>query len=477
MRILPVSSPAVRVAVYRQDASVSAPTSEAMEPEKLGDRLQGPRIGVYDSHMAAWPDRDGNYLPAPQRPQFDQVQSFASAQRTLDLLEGYAAHSLSWAFPNPQLGVVPHAGEGANAYYVRWQEAVSLYFFDSRPLGKTIQTAQSADVVSHETGHAVLDGLKPGYGETFDRETRAFHEAFGDCAAMLLALSRRENRVDALQTSLGNENCISRMAEEFGTAVRLANRDPGDDKPYLRTALAGFRYAPPEQLPQDGPRDSLSAEPHSFCQVFTGAFYRALAGFYRESEPGEQGLARSAEELGQLLLLGTRMAPPSAVRFRDVTAAMVRADELLFEGRHRSALEEAFRGAGLESDAPPPPALTYAGGDDPAAWLARHADRLGIDPAAYALGKNTMDRRDIRTLEFRQTREEEVGPGLAADVQTGLTLTFDPTGRLVHLAADLSSPARIAAERAGLTCPGPDVELRVMADGRRKLRRLPAFRD
>jgi hypothetical protein len=279
------SAPQARVLTYAQDASTGPVVEDQVEISKIGRRLEGPRVGVWDQTVSvASADKDGNYLIGPQRRQFEQVQAFTSAQKTLDIFEQHAGRTLPWAFEGETLGVGPHAGEGANAYYQRAFGAISFYSFESKALQKTVHTSQSADTVAHEAGHAILDGLKPQYGHTFDRETKGFHEAFGDCAAMLLTLSRPSVRAHILSETggdLSKENAASRLSEEFGSAVRRANRDPADDRDYLRTALNPFRYVDPSTLPHDGPRDALTGESHSFCQIWTRAFYGGVAGVYQ----------------------------------------------------------------------------------------------------------------------------------------------------------------------------------------------------
>lgn len=446
----PVSSNLSRVRVYRQDASVAETEEETIDSVKIGNRVEGPRLGVVEPRgLRASADRDGNYLFQPDQAKFDQVQSFVTAQKTLDLFEEYAGGPIHWAFDDPQLAVIPHAGEGANAYYVRWQQAVNFYYFESRALGKTVQTAQSSDVVAHETGHAILDGLKPAWGQTFDKETRAFHEAFGDCAAMLLAISRPANCAEAVAGDMRGQNCISRIAEEFGTAVRLANRNSDDDFPYLRTAANDFSYVPPEQLPNDGPRDVLTSESHSFCQIFTRAFYTALVNVY-ESIPGDrvQALQAAGSVMGKLLVEGVRLAAPDQARFADVARGMLRADQLHLSGLHTSALESAFLQAGILSPAP------------------------DLDLALLGQPTGRVEHAGLTSVTYLSQRDQPVefaGRQATLTATAGATLTYDAQGNLVHASqSDFCSPT-----------PSPDdpaAHLYLTPEGWR-LEKLPLFVD
>ena len=96
----------------------------------------------------------------------------------------------------------------ANAYYSRTQQA--LMFGNFLPQGSStkgagqgpnggtqgvqggrVYTCRSLDIVAHETGHAILDGLKPAWmSSTRSPQTGALHEAFGDLTAIFLSLSQ-----------------------------------------------------------------------------------------------------------------------------------------------------------------------------------------------------------------------------------------------------------------------------------------------
>ena len=76
-------------------------------------------------------------------------------QRELD----YALRKNLWAFEGNRLIVLPHAGYGENAYYDRASKSLQFYYFNGP--GTTVYTCLSSDIVNHEFGHAVLDGVRP----------------------------------------------------------------------------------------------------------------------------------------------------------------------------------------------------------------------------------------------------------------------------------------------------------------------------
>ena len=115
-----------------------------------------------------------------------------------------------------------------NAYYSGAQQA--LIFGDFIPAGERtrIYSCRSLDVVAHETGHAILDGLKPGWKSlTQPPQTGALHEAFGDLTAMFLVLSQMD-LVEALvaetKADLYQPNFMSILCEQFGSGLAARSR-------------------------------------------------------------------------------------------------------------------------------------------------------------------------------------------------------------------------------------------------------------
>src|ERR1019366_1529094 len=117
--------------------------------------------------------------------EFLHWQSREAALAALDTFAWCAGPLSQWAAEvHGPLEVIPNAGRDLNAYYDRR----SLSFF-VLPIGnELICSGSSTDVVSHETGHAILDSLRPDFWDSALPEHAAFHEAFGDCMAILTAL-------------------------------------------------------------------------------------------------------------------------------------------------------------------------------------------------------------------------------------------------------------------------------------------------
>ena len=173
------------------------------------------------------------------------------------------AESVPWGFDGNRLIVVPHAGYGDNAFYDQNSKSLQFYYFGD--LDRPGYTCLSHDIIAHETGHAILDGIRPLYNQLSSVQTLAFHEFIGDLTAILLALFNKDIRQFVSQTTegrLGEADVLANIAEEFAREV--------EGRPYLRTAFNQYT------LQDEEIKDSLS--PHTVSQVLTGAMWDILTG-------------------------------------------------------------------------------------------------------------------------------------------------------------------------------------------------------
>ena len=169
--------------VNPQDPLVTKPelmTFYTAKPIKPGPAEE--RIRIVDrTAPLAKPNIRGNFIYPENSPQFDQVHTFAIVKKTFDMYQDLLGRKIKWAFPyKKQLDVYPHAGNKMNAYYSRKDGAIILFQFKRPDTGKIVKFCQSSDIVSHETGHATLDGLKPLFNDNYGFGVNAFHEAFAD---------------------------------------------------------------------------------------------------------------------------------------------------------------------------------------------------------------------------------------------------------------------------------------------------------
>lgn len=275
-------------------------------------------------------------------PDFIRVNVFATVLFTLRMYEEMdtLGREVRWAFDGPQLLVVPRAGEWANAFYERESRSLQFFYFPAGPGPRDhVYTALSQDVIAHETGHALLDGIAPDLYHCLTPQSLALHEGIADLTALLVALDSRRLRVKLLEQTGGTirgRNALSAMAEQFGF-----ERDRGR-RSELRSLWNDKNLDPDDRsLDENRETNSVSrAEPHLLSLVLTGALYRVLARLHdhytaeRAAEKGISlfsasgyGLFRAREHFKRLLLRALDYLPPGEVTFADYGRAVLAADQ------------------------------------------------------------------------------------------------------------------------------------------------------
>ncbi len=244
---------------------------------------------------------------------------WAVLQRALTFFEEGSGlgRCIPFGFEGNRLIVLPHAGYGKNAYYDRKSKSLQFYYFDQDD--ERVYTCLSTDIINHEFGHAVLDGIRPYYFESSLVQTGAFHEFIGDLTAILIILRNNNFRGKIAADTKGDISAASHLtsiAEEFGNAV--------NGKPYLRTAL--------NKLTMTDIGDSDG--PHHVSQVLTGAMFdiiKELTRHYiakRKHSPKES-FNFAVKRMQCTAIQPLDLLPPVDVTFRDYALAVLRAEELI----------------------------------------------------------------------------------------------------------------------------------------------------
>jgi hypothetical protein len=280
---------------------------------------------------AAWNDRlqqfttpDGKPLDKSKlnTPAYHQVNVWVLLQRALAVFEGgnSLGRRISWGFEGNRLIVVPHAGFGENAYYDRESKSLQFYYFGSTE--DPVYTCLSTDIVSHEFGHAVLDGVRPLLNESGSVETAAFHEFFGDLSALTMTLHNNALRRMSADESGGDfdkATNFASLAEEFGQALL--------GRPYLRSFINDYTMA----------KMAGAISHHKISQVLSGAIYDILKRLGKHYSKGERGKTPksprqvfwlAADRLQRLTIQPLDLLPPVEVNFRDYALAACRSQQL-----------------------------------------------------------------------------------------------------------------------------------------------------
>lgn len=348
----------VPVAVYPQNPFVGEPEVRGMYAGDIHPGLMNSRVRIIDdAGQTVRPNADDGYLYQPGEPAFVAVNAFYYTTFTLRLFERYAQRSIPWAFGAPRINVNPHVGDQANAFYNEQEQLLGFHTFT---VGDSEQyTASSADIVSHETGHAVLDGLRYLYNESFGLGCRAFHESFGDIAAVLVALHDETLMHQAIDMTGGNLHAtsfVTEIAEYLTGALQAAESHFTEHTIYLRNAFNTLDDVPFDDLPPvaDDPAIQPARQEHSYSRVFTGAFYEVLVSIYdelvRESASPIVALHRARDIAGRLLVSAIELGPVGEMDFSDMARAFLTADQVNFAGRHVPILRRVFAERKILSD-------------------------------------------------------------------------------------------------------------------------------
>lgn len=362
----------------------------------------------WDPGLGTFLDPDGKVLDRTNRdsPQFRQVNVWATLQNALDFFEnGFGlGRRIEWGFEGNRLIVVPHAGYGENAYYDRDSKSLQFYYFDpDADRRRRVHTCLSADIINHEFGHAVLDGIRPHYRESVLAETAAFHEFVGDLSAILIAFRNNAFRAQIAKATGGDlesENPLSGIAEEFGRNVG------GQD--YLRSALNGLKYV--------DVRDDQRQ--HRRSQVLTGAMFdivRRLTAYYMKvrGNSAQEALWATIRRMQCMAVQPLDLLPPADVTFADYARAVLRAEQIVNPADpdgYRKMMIDVFAERGI-LDKDEADALR-----EPATVLERLEVAVFHDPQAIAASR-------ANAYRFLDDNRRELFIPFAADVVvTDLTL-------------------------------------------------------
>ncbi len=124
--------------------------------------------------------------------------------------------------------------------------------------GKTVYTSQNEDIVSHETGHAFLDIIRPDFYTQQRFQTQAIHESFGDLTCLFYHLSQPEKRLQVLKET-GGDLC----ATSFLTLI-------------AEPLNKGTKYGELRNLINDKKMGQTACEGHDLSNVFSAAIYELL---------------------------------------------------------------------------------------------------------------------------------------------------------------------------------------------------------
>lgn len=345
---------------------------EPLRPGPIGARFQvidfdGSRgvfyepIDLDDRHVIM----TQGLTPTETDPRFHQQMVYAVAASVWSACE--AALGRRIGIHHGGLKIFPHAFYGENAYYDPRRTALLFGYFqadDTDPgpnlPGQFVFTCLSHDVVAHETAHAVVDRLRPGFNDATNPDVAAFHEAFADLVAIFRHFTLEQVLIDAInknKADVTSADAISGLARQFGfaTAQKRALRDAFDERPdptrLSKTFETHARGAILVQAVFDAYRTTYLARVQDLLRLASGG-----SGILPEGRPHPDlvhRLAREASLTAQLFFDRCVQAftylPPIDVTFSDFLRAIVTVDAVTSpsDDSFRTSIIEACRRRGI----------------------------------------------------------------------------------------------------------------------------------
>jgi hypothetical protein len=340
-------------------------------------------IDLNDPYILA---QDG-LMPSESNPQFHQQMVYAVAMTTIENFETALGRKALWS-PHQignaetfvqRLRIYPHALRQANAYYSPTKKALLFGYFpassdapgDHIPKGMVF-TCLSHDIVTHETTHALLDGMHRRFIEDSQQDTLAFHEAFADIVALFQHFSFPEvlrQQISRTRGDLASQSLLGQLAQQFGKAIGQYGA--------LRDAIGEFdkkenKWKPRQPDPNDYQKEF---EPHARGAILVAAVFEAFLSIYKCRiadllriasngtgilTPGElhpdlvnrlaREAAKTAQQVLNMCIRGLDYCPPVDINFGDYLRAIITADTDLVPDDdlgYRIAFIEAFRRRGI----------------------------------------------------------------------------------------------------------------------------------
>jgi hypothetical protein len=361
------------------------PWEAGLAPGPCGEYIE---VVDYDPSSGCWYDpvdlngihllaQDG-YAPSEGNPQFHQQMVYAVTMNTISNFERALGRQVLWS-PREvngkeelfvkKLRIYPHALRAANAYYSPQKKALLFGYFQG-PTG-TVFSCLSQDIVTHETTHALLDGMHRRYIDDNHPDTLAFHEAFADLVALFQHFTFPEvlkHQIAQTRGNLETQSLLSELAQEFGVATGRYGS--------LRNAIGetddqGVWHP----VRPDPGRLAQAFEPHERGSILVAAMFAAFIEMYKVRTRNIISLAsagtgklpdgalhpslvealaaeatKTARHFLHMSIRALDYCPPFDITFGDYLRALVTADYDMVPNDkfgYRVALIESFRRWGI----------------------------------------------------------------------------------------------------------------------------------
>jgi hypothetical protein len=354
-------------------------TTEALEPGPVGSRV---KVIDYDGRNKRYYApvnlndpailMQGGLEPTEADPRFHQQMVYAVAMKVIENFERALGRKIKFR-RGRRLRLLPHAFNGANAYYDSDFLGILFGYFRADRAnpgpnlpGQNVFTCLSHDIIAHEMTHALVDRLGKYFMEPSNRDVLAFHEGFSDIVAIFQHFSFPDILRDHIQrtrTDLRSPTPLVELAQQFGYATGKGQAlrsalDRPDPKLYEKATEAHERGSVLVAAVFDAFFTTYQRRIRDLVRIATGGTGRLPEGDLHPDLVNRVAAeaARTAQGILTMCIRAFEYLPPVDVTYGDFLRALVTADYELVpqdEAGQRSALIEAFRLRGIYPDRAP----------------------------------------------------------------------------------------------------------------------------
>jgi hypothetical protein len=283
--------------------------------------------------LANEPSRNYVYLCNDDR--FEETMVYHHLDRTQRKLQALGFTGASGVVQRP-VSAHAHYMPDCNAFFDPTNRALHFGDFNGDaffPVGcggapPLHDSAEDADWIIHEYGHAVLDDQIPGF-------------SFGPFPAAEQAASIGEGFGDFLAAAMNKDPCWGEYAN-IGVNACNGGASPGNRTlQNSRVYPAGFEACIDVDLNGDSVPES--EEPHCGGEVWGGALWD-LAEEIAGGTPDQEAL-----DITLMLVIDSHFYLDQQATFDEAAAAICLADDILYDGDHAAEIASAFSGQGISS--------------------------------------------------------------------------------------------------------------------------------
>lgn len=424
-----------------QDRRIMEPGSKVISGVKIGSK-NNPETDKVSLNTGLEP-KDGKYVYPAEDPRQNLAVTFASAATAVNVFRNVFG-DFKWPFKFDKLAINPNGGKDFNAFYGRPNGTINFFSEEDPIFGRAVHSGASGEIVVHETGHALLDAVRPEYFGSFRPDVAAFHESFGDMLALHVSLmDERVIKRVLVQTGgdLSKPNIAAHLAEELAMGLNNKKGTNSTGGDFLRNANNNFTWADPKTLPDKGGPTQLGWESHSFSRLWTGTHYELLANLVQQrvaaGDKPDVALRESNQELLTMLARMLKESPRGDFTFKDMAIAFIKSDKIHGEGKHAALIQKVFTDRKILPADLPPEQLEVT----PRARLFQSQESAPYSPVEVTLGDDfgtfagarlSIPVSSDRTLFKSEEFQDETEGNLRRLIQAGRIRYNDPAYQMKY---------------------------------------------